>query len=419
MRALLRGGAAWLVAGALSLGGFWALLGTGTGAAEPVWPEIELNLFAQGLFQPVHLAADGSGGLFVVERRGRILRLSSSGSVLGTFLDITDRVLSADTEQGLLSVAFDPDFATSGHFYVNYTAGTGAGETQIWRFSVDPANLSRALPGSEVLILAIPQPYTNHNGGQIAFGPNGKLFIGMGDGGGAGDPDENAQDPYTLLGKLLRVDPRQLPVDISTWYAQGLRNPWRFSFDRLTGALFLGDAGQDNVEEIDYLPAGTSAGTNFGWDAMEGTHCFPPDKTNCQPALYTAPVAEYTHASSNCAVTGGFVYRGTQVPDLYGTYLYGDFCSGRIWGLRQDGGGWTNAELLQSGLSISSFGEDDDGELYVVDYGGAVYRIQKKSLVVPTPTPTLPPSPTSTPTATPVPSPGAPTRGVVPAVARD
>ncbi len=420
MQSLLRGGVAWLAVGAVSLAGMWAVLGTGAGAAEPGWPEIELKPFAQGLSQPVHLAGDGSGRLFVVERRGRILLVNAGGSVLQTpFLDITDRVLSAAPEQGLLSVAFPPDFATSRVFYVNYTGGTGAGQTRIARFEVDPANQSRALPGSEVVILPIEQPYTNHNGGQIAFGPDGKLYIGMGDGGGAGDPDGNAQDTSVLLGKLLRVDPEQDPVDIDTWYAKGLRNPWRFSFDRVTGALFIGDAGEDSIEEIDYLPAGTPPGTNFGWKVMEGSQCFPPGANNCQPAGYTAPVAEYTHESSNCAVTGGFVYRGSQVPELYGTYVYGDFCSGRIWGLRQEGSGWTSAELLQSGLSISSFGEGDDGELYVVDYGGAIYRIQRKTAPRPTATPTLSPSPTATPTATPVPSPGAPTRGVVPAVARD
>ncbi|MBI5949619.1 MAG: PQQ-dependent sugar dehydrogenase [Chloroflexi bacterium] len=417
MRSLLRGGVGWLVAAGVSVVALWAVLGTGSRAAEPGGPEIELKPFAQGLSQPVHLTGDGSGRLFVVERQGRIRLLSTGGSVLATYLDITDRVLSAGAEQGLLSVAFPPDFAASGHFYVDYTAGSGAGETRISRFTADPANPSRALPGSEQVILAIGQPYANHNGGQVAFGPDGMLYIGTGDGGGEGDPQGNAQDPYELLGKLLRVDPRQLPVDIDTHYAKGLRNPWRFSFDRATGDIYIGDVGQDSFEEVDYLPAGASPGANFGWDVMEGNHCYPPPGTSCQqPPAYVAPIAEYPRTLGSCAVTGGFVYRGSQVPDLSGTYVYGDFCSGRIWGLRQAGGAWTNAELLQSGLSIISFGEGDDGELYVVDYGGAIYKIQRKSSAKPSATPTKAPSPTATPTATP---PGGPKRGVVPAVARD
>jgi len=302
-------------------------------------------------------------------------------------LDITDRVRSEGSEQGLLSIAFPPQISGADVFYVNYTDSSG--DTVIARFRLSQRDPRRADPTSEQILLHVTQPAANHNGGQLQFGPDGYLYAGMGDGGQGGDPWGNAQNPDTLLGKLLRLDvtgadgyhvPSDNPfvgregVRPEIW-ALGLRNPWRFAFDRSTGDLYLADVGQTRFEEVNFQPASSPGGENYGWDVMEGTHCFEPD-SGCDTTGLVQPAAEYDH-SQGCSVTGGAVYRGARYPQLSGLYFYGDFCTGHIWGLRQGlAGEWTSALLLQSGASISSFGEDAVGEIYVVDYNaGSIYHL--------------------------------------------
>ncbi|MBW2427329.1 MAG: PQQ-dependent sugar dehydrogenase [Deltaproteobacteria bacterium] len=351
--------------------------------------KIRLEAVISGLANPVAIthAGDGSGRLFITEQGGRILIYDGSGVLPAPFLDVS-ALLSTGGERGLLSVAFHPNYAINGHFYVNYT-NTG-GHTVIARYTVsnDP-NL--ADPASALSVLTIVQPYSNHNGGQLQFGPDGYLYIGMGDGGDAGDPDNYAQNPDSLLGKMLRIAvdgdvPYSVPPDNpfvsdervrDEIWALGLRNPWRFSFDRSTGDLFIGDVGQYNWEEIDYQPASSTGGENYGWRLMEGNNCFNPS-TNCNDGSLTLPVLEYGH-DLGCSVTGGYRYRGKGNPLLSGLYIYGDFCSGRIWGAKPGGNGnWSAEELLDTNLNISTFGEDQNGELYVAHRaatGGTVYRI--------------------------------------------
>lgn len=357
---------------------------------------LRISLFsvAEGLWSPLYIthAGDGSGRLFVVEQPG-VIRIIADGRLMATpFLDIRERVGSSGTEQGLLGLAFAPDYARSGHFFVNYTDRDG--NSRVSRFSISSAP-DVADPRSEFLVLKIAQPAANHNGGLLLFGPDGYLWIGTGDGGAANDRFGNGQNPETLLGKMLRLDvtadgaaPFLIPGDnpwiAADWndqdmrdevWAVGLRNPWRYSFDRNTGDLWIADVGQNLYEEVHYVPAGSSGGLNFGWPIMEGTHCFP-EEAACPRAGLEIPVAEYVHGADGCSITGGYVYRGAQFQDLAGVYLYGDYCSGKIWGLTPDGASWRNAELLASGLNISSFGEDEAGELYVTDLrGGDVYRI--------------------------------------------
>ncbi|NOZ28376.1 MAG: glucose dehydrogenase [Chloroflexi bacterium] len=351
-------------------------------------PSIALEPAFSGFRQPVYLTHAGDPArVYVVERAGRI-RVVEGGEVLPTpFLDITDRVGSGGAEQGLLSVAFPPDFATTGLFYVNYTDRRG--DTVIARYRAPNGDPRRADPASEQIILQIDQPARNHNGGQLQFGPDGYLYIGTGDGGRGGDPWGNAQNLGVLLGKMLRIDVAgvetyAIPADNpfvdrpgarpEIW-ALGLRNPWRFSFDRATGDLYIADVGQNRYEEVDVQPANSPGGENYGWDIMEGAHCFEPE-TGCETEGLVLPVVEYDH-TLGCSITGGYVYRGSRYPALVGVYLFGDFCTGRIWGLLQSPAGtWEMTELLQSGLQISTFGEDAEGELYVVHYGdGSIYRI--------------------------------------------
>jgi glucose/arabinose dehydrogenase len=366
--------------------------------AAPATPDlsalsVRLEPLVENVEQPLFVthAGDGSGRLFIVEKVGRILVLQDGQLLATPFLDISDKV-SLSSEQGLLGLAFAPDFATSGLFYVNYT--NEIGDSVIARFALAADDPNRADPASELPILQLDQPAPNHNGGMIAFGPDGYLWIGMGDGGAANDRFGNGQNPQTLLGKMLRInvnsDPDEaytIPAD-NPWvaadsngqdvrnevWAVGLRNPWRFSFDRQTGDLWIGDVGQNMYEEIHYVPAGSAGGLNFGWPIMEGLHCFQEE--NCDPTGLELPVAEYTH-SGNCSVTGGYVYRGEAHPAWNGVYFYGDYCGGRIWALAPDGsGGWATVELLQNPMALSSFGEDETGELYVTDMaGGVVYRM--------------------------------------------
>jgi glucose/arabinose dehydrogenase len=344
-----------------------------------------MRRIAGELDRPVYLthAGDGSGRLFIVEKPGRI-RIVKDGDLLpDPFLDITDRTRSTGNEQGLLGLAFDPQYRTNGRFFVDYIDLNG--NTVVARYLVSADNPDKADPASGAAILRVNQPYANHNGGDLVFGPDGYLYIGMGDGGSAGDPLGNGQRLDTLLGKLLRIDVRSDPYAIppdnpflgragarpEIW-AYGLRNPWRFSFDRATGDLYIGDVGQDAYEEIDFQPAGSAGGQNYGWNIMEGLHPYKGGDT----AGLVPPVAEYSHDGGNCSVTGGYVYRGTRIPPLQGTYLFGDYCTGTIWVLRRIAGEWRMADWsgFSFGFPISSFGEDESGELYILDYkAGAAF----------------------------------------------
>lgn len=326
---------------------------------------------------------DGSDRVFVVEQAGiiRVLENDPSATEAEVFLDIRDRVESGG-ERGLLGLAFHPDYASNGTFFVDYTAPSPL-RTVIARYQADPQNPRRALKESEEVILEVNQPYGNHNAGQIVFGPDGYLYITLGDGGSGGDPQENAEDPTTLLGSILRIDvdagnPYSIPpnnpfVDNDQGYreeiyAYGLRNPWRISFDPETGRLWAADVGQNAYEEIDLI----EAGENYGWDVMEGMHCYEPS-SGCDQSGLVLPIWEYPHSQGQ-SVTGGYVYRGDAVPQLVGRYVYGDFVSGRIWALDYDGNEPENEELLETGLNIASFGTDREGELYVLAFDGNIYR---------------------------------------------
>jgi len=357
--------------------------GSSAGTTFPFPPAISLTRIAGGFTQPVAIthAGDGSGRIFVVEQGGLIKILSNGVVAPLPFLDIASLVTPTGGEQGLLGLAFPPGFNVRRTFYVNYTNRTGIGNTVIARFSLT-ADDNRADTASRQELMNIIQPFANHNGGQLAFGPDGYLYIGTGDGGSGGDPLGNGQSLATLLGKLLRIDvlsgvtpytvPAGNPFGNEIW-AYGLRNPWRFSFDRLTRDLYLADVGQDLVEEVNFQPAGLGAGTNYGWNVMEGSRCF--NSPTCSSAGLTLPVAEYLHGSGDCSVTGGYVYRGATAA-LQGIYFYGDFCSGRIWGLHRTGTGFESALLADTTFSISTFGEDETGELYLANYAaGEIYRI--------------------------------------------
>ena len=373
-----------------------ACLGLQTAASEAAPPKLTFALRSAGFSAPVHVtgARDGSGRLFVVERRGVIRVLRGTQVEPKPFLNIRSRVLSAGGEQGLLSVAFPRDFATKRHFYVDYTAPGGgpAGHTVVSRFGLLADG--NANPASEEILLTVDQPFANHNGGQLAFGPDGYLYIGMGDGGSAGDPANRAQDLRSRLGKILRIDaeasvPGKLAIppdnpfvgvagDDAVW-AYGLRNPWRFSFDRATGDLYIGDVGQGSWEEVDFQPAGTRGGRNYGWNRMEGNHPYPPGAQ--PPPFATArPAAEYPHGandSNGCSITGGFVSRGVRFPSLRGWYFFGDYCLGKVWALRRIAGKWASALVADTPYQITTFGEDDAGNLYLTDYAtGSVYLVR-------------------------------------------
>jgi uncharacterized protein (TIGR03437 family) len=348
--------------------------------------QIRLIKVAGGFANPVFIASagDGSNRLFVVEQAGRI-RILRNGVVAATpFLDITSRVLCCG-EQGLLSVAFPPDYATSGQFYVYYVDRLSYVVIARYRVGASP---DVANPVSESVLLRINHAFApNHNGGQLAFGPDGYLYIGTGDGGGGGDPLGNGQNPSTLLGKLLRIDVRaptyttpasnpmvNQPGARPEIWAYGLRNPWRFSFDRSTGALYIADVGQGLYEEVDFQPAGDPGGENYGWNIMEGFHCYA--QAGCNQSGLTLPVTEYPHSGGDCSVTGGYVYRGGRYVSLQGVYLYADYCTGRIRGLTRNGVVWRSDLLLTPGFLISTFGQDEAGELYLANYGsGEIYAI--------------------------------------------
>ncbi|HEX8993154.1 MAG TPA: PQQ-dependent sugar dehydrogenase [Anaerolineales bacterium] len=345
---------------------------------------------ASGLSEPTDIQCpdDGSGRMFVLEQAGRI-RIIQNGQVLSTpFLDISSKVASMGSEQGLLGLAFHPKFRQNPYVYVNYTDANGS--VIIARFT---ANGNQADPSSEKILVRIDKPFANHNGGAAAFGPDGYLYLGIGDGGSEGDPLGNGQNTNVLLGKILRIDVDHgdlfsIPADNpfahgggqpEIW-AYGLRNPWRIAFDRPTGDLYIADVGQDLWEEVDFVPAGSPGGANFGWNYREGMH--PYSHANPPVGLKLIdPVAEYSHAEGGCAIVGGYVYRG-RMPEWQGIYLYGDFCSGLIWGLTRSGGSganatWSSELLFHTRAHITTFGEDQSGEVYFADRGGTIYELQK------------------------------------------
>jgi glucose/arabinose dehydrogenase len=360
---------------------------------DPAGFNVRLETVATGFDQPLAVtdANDDTGRLFVAEKGGTIRVIAGDGTVQETpFLDITDRVGAGGSEQGLLGLAFPENFADSGVFYVDYTDHDG--NTVVSRFSAG-LDAGAADPGSEQVILRQEQPFANHNGGSLVFGPDNYLYIGFGDGGSQGDPNGNGQNLGTWLGKILRieVDPEQVPegqpygipednpfIDtegaLPEIWAYGVRNPWRFSFDRETGDFWLGDVGGGQLEEVDHVANADAGGQNFGWNIMEGTSCYRSD--GCDEAGLTLPVFEYTH-DFGCSITGGYVYRGEAMPDLAATYFFADYCSGMLWGGGQDASGaWVMSDPIETDLSISSFGENDAGEVYLTDLsGGGVYRL--------------------------------------------
>ncbi|MFZ2897583.1 MAG: PQQ-dependent sugar dehydrogenase [Saprospiraceae bacterium] len=362
---------------------------------SPAQPVIALEEIASGFTKPVDISHAGDARLFITEQTGFIRIIAEDGTVLAEpFLDISGPVNDSGNERGLLGLAFHPDYANNGYFFVNYT-GSG-GHTRISRFSVSATDPNAADPDSEVILLTVDQPFSNHNGGELAFGPDGYLYIGMGDGGSANDPQNNGQTAGTLLGKMLRIDvdsqdaglnyaippsnPYADPNDgiPGEIWAFGMRNPWRFSFDRLTGDLWIGDVGQGEWEEINFQPASSAGGENYGWRCYEGTHAF--NLSGCGPAQdYVMPVFEYSHtASGGCSVTGGFVYRGCAFPGLYGYYIFADYCNGQFWAIAPAGEVITLSNL--SNLQYTSFGENYLGELFVTGHGqGRIYRVVETS----------------------------------------
>jgi glucose/arabinose dehydrogenase len=353
---------------------------------------IKLEQIISGLNQPVYVthAGDRSGRLFIVEQPGRIFIYQNGSLLQRPFLDIRSRI-SSGGERGLLSVAFHPLFEQNRRFFVDYTrSGDGATVIAEYKTSEADPNLSDL---SERILLVIPQPFANHNGGQLQFGPDGFLYIGMGDGGSGGDPQNNGQNNESLLGKILRIDvdkgqPYSSPVDNPFFgsipgrdeiYATGFRNPWRFSFDPFTGELYAGDVGQNKLEEVDIVVKGG----NYGWRTMEGSQCFNP-ASGCNRNGLILPITEYGR-DVGCSITGGYVYRGMLSPALEGVYIYGDFCTGIILGYRAG----VSMVLLRSGKSISSFGRDEQGELYAIDYQGTISRIIGPSVSSDTTPPTV------------------------------
>jgi glucose/arabinose dehydrogenase len=353
---------------------------------------LALETVATGLEFPLDLASPrGDSRLFVVQKGGRI-RIIRNGVVNSqAFLDLSGHVTTG-AEQGLLGIAFDPAYASNGRFVVNYTDLNGDTRISAFHVSADP---DVADASSESVLLPVAQPFANHNGGQLAFGPDGFLYIGLGDGGSGGDPMGNGQSLATLLGKILRIDlnggspysvPAHNPFAATAGPAQrgeiwsyGLRNPWRFSFDRANGDLYIGDVGQNAFEEIDVSPAaaGAGRGLNFGWNRTEGTHCYPNAAASCDRTGLTPPVLDYSH-DDGCSVTGGYVYRGTAIPSLVGSYFYADYCGGWVRSFRFADGKATDRQewsALSPGGSITSFGQDAAGELYVLTSEGGVYRI--------------------------------------------
>jgi glucose/arabinose dehydrogenase len=363
-------------------------------AIAPDPPPLALEEVATGLASPINITATPDGLLLVNERDGRVVTVDPAGGPTAVALDISDRVLGGG-EQGLLGLALHPDWPATPRAYVHYTDRNG--DTVLSELSVTDLPSPPALDATtERVLLRVEQPYANHNGGQLAFGPDGYLYVALGDGGAGGDPHGHGQDPTTLLGSILRIDVDAAPPDggddgagygipsdnpfadgtggAPEVFVYGLRNPWRFSFDRSTGELWIADVGQSAYEEIDRLDPATDAGANLGWAVMEGAHCYAD--LACSSDGLVQPVAEYGR-DQGCSVTGGYVYRGTAIPDLRGWYLFSDYCSGLLFGVPSDVESAAEPRvLLETGASVSTFGQDADGELYLADLAsGAVYRI--------------------------------------------
>ena len=329
-------------------------------------------------------AGDKDDHLYVVEKTGRVYQFDALNKRKTLYLDASSLITTRGEEQGLLSIAFHPEFDNNGYLFIYYTARNG--DNTLARLTVEPKGRKPIdLQTLEVLI-AVEDPASNHNGGMLVFGKDGYLYLGMGDGGRGGDPWNNAQDLSTLLGKMLRIDVNQapgysIPADnpfnavanarAEIW-SYGLRNPWRHSIDPATGDLWIADVGQNKWEEINWQPARSEGGHNYGWRRMEGKHCFKP-KWRCDNGKVTLPIAEYPH-KDGCSVTGGYVYRGRELADLQGLYVFGDFCTGTIWAIDKNNR-FNKTKLLDTDLNISSFGEDQAGEIYVVDYGGGIYKL--------------------------------------------
>jgi glucose/arabinose dehydrogenase len=387
---------------ALAAIGVILLVLTAGAAAAPAPRSLSIAIepVAASLDSPVSIAhaGDGSGRLFIVEQPGRIRVYDGAQLLPAPFLDIRSLVNSDASEQGLLGLAFDPDFTNNGFFYVDYTGKSGVGDTVVARYHVPQGTPNVADPASATPLLMIAQPEANHNGGELQFGPDGYLYISAGDGGGGGDrhgPIGNGQSLNTLLGKILRIDVRNqdtgdgLPYDIppdnpfahtqgarGEIWVYGLRNPWRFTFDRSTSDMFIGDVGQGSREEVSFQPAGSAGGENYGWRCREGTQPYDMSTPNCATSTFVAPILDYDHAGGRCSVTGGYRYRGGRFPQLQGVYFYADYCSGQIWGAAPDGARWTTTPLLDTSALISTFGEDEAGELYLADKaGGQIYRV--------------------------------------------
>lgn len=400
--------------------------------------EVSTELVVGGLQRPVEIAnaRDGSGRLFILEKAGRVRIVNAEGELLDEpFLNIGDRVESRANERGLLGLAFHPNYAENGYFYLNYTTSrangeAGNGDTVVARYQVTE-DADRADPDSEMVVLTIDQPYSNHNGGDLAFGPDGYLYITTGDGGQGGDPLGAGQRRDTFLAKLLRVDvdgaePYAVPEDnpfvgessmLPEIWAWGLRNPWRIAFDIETGDLYIGDVGQNAWEEVDFQPFDSEGGENYGWNIMEGFHCY--GRPTCDQDGLVLPIFEYNRQAGQ-SITGGEVYRGPRFPDMDGLYLVADYVTGNLWGLSRDAGGdWRNGRVGSLGFGATSFGLDEAGEMYVVfdsnqntPQSGTLRRIvQSNAAPADTSTPEPPPS-TGPPTATP-PEPTEPVGGLV------
>ena len=352
-------------------------------------PSIQLQLIASGYNRPNTVIFTPDGKRFIINQTGLIYMADSADAPTDNatpFLNISNEVHSTGTEQGLLGLAFHPDYPDSAYFFVDYTANDG--NTHISRFQISSNNPDIADPTSEEVLLSIPQPYSNHNGGCIVIGPDNYLYIGMGDGGSGGDPNDNAQNITRYLGKILRIDIMQRPYGIppSNPFADstgvkheiwdyGMRNPWRYSFDRLNGDLWIGDVGQNINEEVDHEPAGSAGGNNYGWRCYEGND--PYNTAGCTNSGFSWPVYQYTHSYGGCSITGGYRYRGQEYPALYGKYLFADYCSGYIWAL-SDSSGQYSADIIDTANSgIVSFGQDLSGELYIINQPeGKLYRIK-------------------------------------------
>lgn len=359
----------------------------GTPTAIPDGSGYQWTPVYTGFLQPVDFGSPPSESeKTVVVEQGGTVQLLVNGNSAGIFLDIRDRVGADGSEQGLLGLAFHPDYSSNRQFFMNYTDRTG--NTIITRFTAS-SDGTRADPASESRLLLVDQPYDNHNGGGLAFGPDGYLYVALGDGGSAGDPQNIAQNLNSLLGKILRLDVNKaegyaIPSDnpfasgggLPEIWAYGLRNPWKITFDPVAGDLWIADVGQRLWEEIDYLPAGSAGGMNFGWNIREGSHLYNTNSPD--PGNLVNPVHEYDH-SIGCSITGGAVYHGTRMPEWQGVYFFGDFCQGSIFGLSRSDSGTTVKQISQINATISSFGVDGAGELYALDHGsGIIYRFEPR-----------------------------------------